>query len=563
MKNRRLAGATFSPGFRVGGLSSKATALLVALLVTGSASAVEIQSGSDAKMRWDNTFKYSTAWRLKNPSALLMSDPTLDDGDRDFGKGLISNRVDWLSEFDISYQNFGARVSGAAWYDTVYNRSNDNNSPLTVNAVSVPQNQFTKATRDLMGQKAELLDAFIYGKFESGESRTAAKFGKHTLLYGESLFFGGNGIANGMTPIDVIKAQAVPNSQFKEIARPVEQASVQTQINSNWGVGAYYQLKWVPHRLPAVDSYFSFNDLVGPGGERIIVADVPGVGPVASFYRGQDILAKNSGQGGMQLRYRPDGANIDYGLYAIRYNEKGPQVYVMPGVGVGPGQPADKIGQYALVYPENVNAFGGSFSTTLGTANVAGEASLRTNAPLVSHTGVVLPIPGFLADNDKNPLYAVGRTAHAQVSIIDVISKSHLWESATVLGEVAWNRTLSITKNPLALDPNSTRSAWGFRALFDPAYYQVLDGLDIDIPIGLGYTPSGRSSAVIGFGVEHGGDFSVGVNGDYLKVWKLSLNYTHYYGPEGLLSNTTTDTRYFKQDLKDRDFISFSISRTF
>ena len=34
-----------------------------------------------------------------------------------FDKGLISNRVDILSAFDLSYKRkYGFRVSGAAWY---------------------------------------------------------------------------------------------------------------------------------------------------------------------------------------------------------------------------------------------------------------------------------------------------------------------------------------------------------------------------------------------------------------------------------------------------------------
>lgn len=545
--------------------SGKKIAVAVATVLASipSAFAFEVDTGSDFKVRWDNTFKYSTAMRLKDRSNLLVSDPTLDDGDRAFKKGIISNRVDWLTELDVSFQNFGARLSGAAWYDDVYNHSNDNNSPLTVNAVSVSPNQFTKETRDLHGRKAELLDAFVYGKFSAGDTRTTLRGGRHSFLYGESLFFGNNGIAGGMAPIDVIKAQSVPNTQFKELLRPVPQVSFQTQLNSNWAVGGYYQTEWDAHRLPGVDSYFGFNDLVGAGGERIIAGFVPGLGPVASFYRGGDVNAKDSGQGGFQLRYRPDGGNADYGFYLIRYHDKAPQVYVRPTVGVGPGSPADMIGQYSLVYPENITAVGASFSTTLGTANVAGEISFRDNAPLVSHTGVVLPIPGFLADNNDHPLYAVGRTAHAQVSMINVLEKNALWQSATFIGEVAWNRTLSITKNPEALDPNTTRDALGIRFVLEPAYYQVLDGLDISVPIGVGYTPYGRSSAVGGFGVENGGDLSVGINGDYLKVWKISANYTHYYGKAQLLSNTATDVRYFGQMLADRDFVSLSVSRTF
>ena len=127
--------------------------------------------------------------------------------------------------------------------------------------------------------------------------------------------------------------------------------------------------------------------------------------------------------------------------------------------------------------------------------------------------------------------------------------------------ELAWNRTTSIEKNPAALDPNTTRDAYGVRAVFEPAYYQVIDGLDITVPLGIGYTPYGRSSAVGGFGNEHGGDMSIGLTGDYLKKWRLSLNFTHFYGASGPISVAGIKT--FKQTYSDRDFVSFSVARTF
>lgn len=50
-----------------------------------------------------------------------------------------------------------------------------------------------------------------------GEEGTLSfRAGRHSLLWGESLFFGSNGIGNGMTSIDVIKALSVPSTQFKE-----------------------------------------------------------------------------------------------------------------------------------------------------------------------------------------------------------------------------------------------------------------------------------------------------------------------------------------------------------
>jgi hypothetical protein len=95
-------------------------ALLV--LCSQAAHAFDIDTGNpDFKLRWDNTIKYSAAWRTQNPSSKLTEGQVAlnqDDGDRAFKKGLISNRTDILSELDLSFQDFGARLSGAAWYDS-------------------------------------------------------------------------------------------------------------------------------------------------------------------------------------------------------------------------------------------------------------------------------------------------------------------------------------------------------------------------------------------------------------------------------------------------------------
>jgi hypothetical protein len=539
-------------------LAASVLAGAFAALLAPTATAFEREFGDGVKVRFDNSFKYSAAWRLKDRADVLVADPTLDDGDRSFGRGLISNRLDWLGELDVAYRQSGLRVSAAAWYDDVYHRRNDHDSPLTANAVSVPPDRFTRATRDLHGRKAELLDAFVHAGFESGGLQGTVKLGRHSLQWGESLFFGANGIAGGQLPIDVIKALSVPNTPFKEIGRPVNQLSAQVQLTAALSLGAYYQLRWERTRIPAAGSYFSPADLVDAGGERIVAAVVPGVGPVASFYRTADIEARDSGQGGMQLRYRAQSIGTDFGFYAIRYHERNFQTYVRPGAGVGPGAPPDMIGQYLLVFPQNVKAFGFSASTTVADANVAAEVSVRTNAPLVSLT---MPDMTGTADNNRNPLYAVGRTAHAQVSMIHLLPQSSLWQGATLLGEIAWNRRLSITKNAAALDPNTTRDATAIRVVFEPQYFQVLDGVDISVPIGLGYTIDGRSGAVGAFGPEHGGDSSVGVKGDFMKVWRFSFGLTHYFGSAGPIAAGGIQT--FKQIYRDRDFLSFAATRTF
>jgi len=539
-------------------LSAISTAL--ATCASFSVSAFQLDTGSDdVQVRWDNTLKYSNAWRVKGQENKLIADPNLDDGDRNFDKGLISDRVDWLSELDISRKGAGLRLSGAAWYDDVYNKQNDNNSPDTANSVSVNHNHFTQATRDLQGRKAELLDAFVYSDFNVGEDMWGvARLGKHALIYGESLFYGNNGIAAGQQPIDVVKALSVPNTQFKELGRPVQQFSTQLQLTPTVSVGGYYQFRWEPNRLPAAGSYFSPADLVDEGGERIIAATEPGIGPVASFYRGSDIKARNSGQGGMQLRYRSEELNTDFGLYAIQYHDKNFQVQVRPGVGVGPGEPLDKIGEYMLVYPQDIRAYGFSANRGIGNANVGFEASIRHNAPLVSQTLVDLTGNG---DNDHNRLYAVGNTAHAQVNLINVLPIGPLWDTAALLGELAWNRTLSITSNPDALDPNSTRDALAMRWAFTPTYFQVLDGVDLSVPMGFSYGIDGRSSAVSGFSQAKGGDYNIGLSAEYLKSLTVSLTYTGFYGPSAPINIDGILT--YKQTNADRDFVAFSVSQTF
>ena len=521
--------------------------------------AVEFETGNpDVKARWDNTVKYSTAFRLKGQSPGLTADANMDDGDRNFNKGLISNRVDLLSEVDLSYKNAGFRLSGAAWYDTVYNRSNDHNSPATASQASAAYNEFTEATRKLHGQKAEVLDAFVYSRFDLGSMPANIRLGRHTVLYGETLFFGDNGIAGGQAPVDVIKLLSVPGTQFKEMLMPVNQVSGQVQINSKLTLGGYYQFEWRANRIPGAGSYFSGADYVGPGAERFFA---PGSFGHVYFDRASDIQPKNSGQGGLQLRYRPESEIAEFGLYLTRYHDKDFNLYLTPSA--APALPS--IGTYQHVYGENIKALGASVSTTIAGANVAAEISTRRDAPLVSD-----PVVAFGAGNTTGTAaYAIGNTAHANLSAIYVLNGGRLWDGGAILGELAWNRRLSVSKNAGALDPNSTRDATGMRLLFAPEFFQVAPGVDMSVPIGLGYAISGRSSTGVKFagGAEHGGDFSIGLNFDYRKSVKFGINLVHFFGPQGtfITSNAAPQATVlqYQQTNKDRDFLSFSLQSTF
>ncbi|WP_223503901.1 DUF1302 domain-containing protein [Pseudomonas sp. GL-RE-29] len=537
------------------------------VLCSQAAHAFSVDTGNpDFNLRWDNTVKYSAAWRTQNPSSKLSEGQVAlnqDDGDRAFKKGLISNRTDILSELDMSFKNVGARLSGAAWYDSSYQHDNDNDDPARANARSVAYDEFTDDTRHLHGGDGELLDAFVYWNGEVADHSTSVRAGRHGLIWGESLFFGANGIAGGMAPVDVVKAQSVPNTQFKEITRPVNQLSGTFQLTDDVSLGAFYQLEWEETRLPGAGSYFSTSDTIGEGNERLIVgAPFPpflGGNPAspAAFFHGNDKEAKSSGQGGLQLKYSAE--TVEYGLYAIQYHDKTPKLYLKPSTGA-PNFSTGQIGEYYWVYPEDIRAFGGSFSTTVDEYSFAGEASMRWNMPLVSNGQTVLP--GVVADNDDDALYAVGRTAHVNLNVLASFGPNFLARESGLVGEIAWNRLLSVTKNRAALDPNATDDGLGFKVVYTPTYRQFFSGIDISIPVGLSYFPLGKSAVVSSFGPDNGGDMNIGITATYLDRVTAGLTYTHYYGAEDTNLNAASQFNY-KQSLKDRDYLSFSVKTTF
>ncbi|WPP02058.1 DUF1302 domain-containing protein [Pseudomonas sp. HR96] len=528
------------------------------------AQAFDFDTGNpDLRTRWDNTVKYSSAWRTRSQSGQLTEGSSalnVDDGDRNFDKGLISSRLDLLSEFDISYKDFGARLSGAAWYDDVYNQKNDNDSPATVNSYSVKYDHFTDDTRKLHGRQGELLDAFVYGKGELGDVPVSGRIGQYAMQWGESLFYGANGIAGGMAPIDVVKAVSVPNTQFKELIRPVKQLSGQLQLTPDVSVGAYYQLEWEANRLPGAGSYFSSFDAIGDGSERLFIGSplFPGAQPLA-FYHGQDKDAKDTGQGGLQVKWRTE--DYDFGLYAIRFHDKSPQLVTTSDF-AHLNALTGYAGEYSWVYPQGITALGASFSTTVESFNIAGELSTRWDQPLASTNQRTLVAGEGLSNDADDAVYATGRTLHANLSWLATLSPNVFARETSFLGEFAWNRTLSVTHNPSAVDPNADRDAWSFRTVYEPMYRQAFSGMDISVPLGLSFTHGASEALGTAFGSNRGGDMNIGVKGNYLNTWNLGLTYTHYYGPASTFLDASNNYS-FEQSLKDRDFVAFSVSRTF
>lgn len=544
----------------------------VGMLGTPAAHAFRIDTGNpDLTVRFDNTVKAGSIYRLQDADSRLVDSFRLlvpgvpasafpqalnfNAGDDNFrNKGIVSARIDLLSELDVVYQrSFGVRLSAAAWYDHIYHDSTDAQEHLNGQR---PFNEFPDRTGRIAGEDAEVLDAFVFGGWDLGDKRLTVRFGRYALQYGESLFFGDNGIARAQGPVDINKLLSSPNAQFKEIIRPVPQLSAQLQLSPELSIGGYVQFGWEADRLPPSGSYFSTTNIPWGASQPEFVG-IP-AGPLAGnhvLHAAGDVEAGDHGQFGVQLKWRV--AETDLGFYFARYHDKGGQLYG----DLNAFNPAD--GRWFFVFPEAIKTAGFSASRTFGEVNVALEASVRDDMPLRS-TNMLYP-SAFA----PRPQFATGKTAHVNLSWLGSFGPNFLAEESSLVGEVAWNRVLSADDPDHQLDHARTRDATAIQFVYTPTYRQALPGLDLSVPIGLRYTIDGRSAVAV-WDARGNGTATLGLEGNYLGVWQFAVTYTRYIGDavpfvdvSGLAQPGGHAVFGDGNALADRDHIALSLRRTF
>jgi hypothetical protein len=553
------------------------TALAGACVVACHGWAAELEvNNPDWRVRFDNTVKASVkirtekadpgltdSFRLLVPGVPASAFPqalNFNAGDQNFRKrGLVSERVDLLSEFDAVYRNdFGVRVSGAAWYDRELHRMSA--APSDFFNGQTPPNEFPSQTRRVAGGDAEILDAFVFGGWRLGNgAKLTARLGRHALQWGETLFFGDNGIARAQGPIDIDKLLSSPSAQFKEVIRPVPQISGNLQINPQVSIGAYYQFRWQADRLPPAGSYFSSVNTPWYGSQPEFINAAP-FGNFVLINSGER-EPKNTGQFGVQLKWRWD--ENDLGFYYARYHDKGGQLYGQLNPFTTQSPSGTLPGNWYWDFPENVKTYGASISRSFGEVNLAAEGAIRDNVPLRNTNMLYGFFPGQAA-----PRIATGRSAHLNVSTVATFGQNFIARESTLLAELAWNRVLSENDPDRQLDSGRTRDASAIQFVYTPTYRQVLPGLDLGVPLGLRYTLSGRSS-VTAWDAKGNGTATIGVDGNYLNVWQFAVTYTHFIGPavpfvdySPLLAGGAP--RYgWGNSLADRNFVSLSLRRTF
>ncbi|MGC3983490.1 MAG: DUF1302 family protein [Pseudorhodoferax sp.] len=517
---------------------------LVLVLLGAKAWALDLNPGGDWQVRWDNTVKYSAGYRVKSQDLAGLS-PNADDGDRNFGRGLSSSRADLLSEFDVQRDGFGLRLSGAAWYDQVYNRSDSAST-------------FSAGTREVAGRKAEMLDWFVFGHNDIAGKKLSYRLGQHSLIWGTSMFFGMNGIAKGMAPIDVYKL-SIPGTQAKETTIPVPQLSSTLQLTEDTSLEAYVQFKYRRTRLHPSGSYLSTTDMLGDGAERMVIGNATAnqcgssAVPIAARFNNCYLDYGGTDEGGnrhnfgLALNTRSEALDADLGLYAVSYRDTSTVIQTNTGAGT-----------YQLIVPRQpVRALGVSLSKLVGSANVGLELSVRDRQVLAAKEGTVTA---------ADASYVTGRTAHMNLSWTLLGGRSGFWDGYSLVGELAANRVMHVDDARTAvagryavgtskLNEDKYRSGVGTRVIFTPTWYQVASGLDLSTPINLGWSFRGNSmidtSFPFGGSPDRAGELVLGVTLVYLSKWTANLSWINYIGSQT------------RQPLADRDYLRLSLQTTF
>lgn len=523
-------------------------AAVAAALATSAAAtqAMSFAFGDDSEwdLDWDTNIAYTAQLRVAKPDddqfryvdtgnieadsrayAVLIN---ANDGDNNFKRGsLTQNKASFVTEMDLKRSDYGLFARARGYYDDVYDQNTQQSEQAYLtynNSKEFPNGdadfrEFPPGTVDEHRDRLEMLDYFLYASGAiPGEHPFNVRLGSQVINWGEATFTAGiNGLQNRA---DLI-ARNTPGVEVKEILLPTGALYGQVDVIPDVTFEAYYQYEWKKTELNGVGSYFSDRDFLGPGAVNFLIP----VGPnsVTAIPRTSDESASNSGQFGTALHWITSGGT-DFGLYYINAHSKAPayQVNFPPGGGIFPQS-------YTIRYFEDIQGYAASFTTVLGNANVQGEASYKTDVPVVLNNGD--PVPGDLASYQLGGSYVLEPTA--------------LWDDAVFVFELAGAYVTSEDSAELAFDDNGTV----INARLELAYLNVAEGLDLKVPI---FVRRGLDGNILESEmVEDSSAVNITFQFVYLNNFTTSFGYTNFFdGGENTYIN-------------DRDNVSINLAYSF
>jgi len=511
------------------GLLPSMLAMAVAATMSTQACAFVIDTNNpDVKLRFDNTIRYNASWRVEKQDKDIVNNARglYDESDLKFDRGdMVQNRLDVLTELDMVYKDsMGFRVSAATWYDDAYK---DDNVKTNGNGLqtSYDGDHYSSTTeRYYRGLSGEILDAFVFGRFNAGDVPVNVKAGRHTIYWGEGLFFPGHSIAYSQAPIDGRKAAATPGVEAKETFLPLTQLSTQAQVTDNLSLAAQYFLEWEPTRAPEGGTYLAPSDIALSGPDRFpLVPVIPGFFPEGYSARRLDPnKPDNRGNWGLAARWNAEALDATLGFYYRVFDDYNPGGMRLIGNYRGLGIPE----AYRFAYVRNTKLYGFSVAKQIGSTSVGMDLSYRHGTGLSSTS----------LGADEKP--AIGNTWHLSLSAIQMLGTTALYDTGTWQSEIVYSYLDKVTENKNLFngegyasckgldkwDGCATRNFVAAATNFTPQWLQVFPSVDLELPVTLNYGIYGNAAA--GGGSQGALVWSVGIKATYDQQHEVTLRYT-------------------------------------
>lgn len=351
-----------------------------------------------------------------------------DNGDLNYNKGDIVNALfRFAPRLQLTHPMFGIDVSAVAFYDPInYNFTEYHPNNLQDNNGFQSRNtQRSKSARKDISGGVKLLDAFISTDLPLPGNRVlSVKVGNQLLSLGTSTVLVLNGL-NTVNPPDA-NLRFLPGSDLRDVFQRVPLVVLNTALTDSMAVTGFYQLLWKPVTLPPIGSYYSTADFLGAGDPYVGLLfgkpreDPNNVAGVQKRTQGNANLLSNAGR---TLYFAPTRNPSDQGQFGFNFNylaswlnntsfdftflnlhsrlptidfiaanegctnratNQADALIACRGFSTVPGGveplPLDTV-KLMVDYPENIQTFGVSFSTNLGSVAWTGEVAYRPNQP--------------------------------------------------------------------------------------------------------------------------------------------------------------------------------------
>ena len=593
---------------RPGLFQPKTLAIAIALGMSAHANAVSFNIG-EIEGQFDSSLSLGASWSTAKPDQTYIGEAnggkaftqTNDDGRLNFRRDKTFSKIfKGIHDLELKYGDTGVFLRGKYWYD--FELKDESRELADIDD-----------SHAKMGAKSsgyQLLDAFAYHNYSIADQPGSVRLGKQVVSWGESTFIQ-NGI-NSINPVDV-SAFRRPGAEVKEGLIPVNMFYLSQTITENLSAEAFYQLEWDQTVVDNCGTFFSSTDVLQEGcnnnyrildaatvrnlnatSTRALLAslgvDVNSQG--LAVPRGGDRDARDGGQWGAALRWQGD--ETEYGAYFINYHSRTPYLGIQNASSAdiqrafttAGGALAQPIllgrGHYYFEYPEDIQLYGLSFSTTLPTGTAwSGEISYRPNQPLQINTNDMTPLAA------TSPAGAFGSAGGGLAGVVAAMGTAdldhrgynrkevtqvqttftHFFDQVmgadrlTLVGEIGANHLAALEDiDDLRYGRDSTFGnmvqggrhgyytdySWGYRARAIWDYSDAFAGVNLKPNVSFSHDVDGYGP-VFNEGAKAA---SIGLDAEYRNTYTASLSYTNFFGGDYNV-------------LTDRDFLALSVGVNF